>query len=94
MQESTWLMLLWLYLCLSAAAFVLYALDKTAARRRKRRIPERTLHLLALSGGWPGAWLAQQLLRHKTQKSSFRLLFWGTVLVNCGILLGLRMLPA
>lgn len=78
-----------LYLGASLIAFLAYALDKSAARNRRRRIPERHLHLFSLLGGWPGAWAAQQLLRHKTSKRAFRWVFWATVLVNCGMLTGL-----
>ena len=46
------------------------------------RIPERTLHALSLVGGWPGALLGQQLLRHKTIKQPFQRTFWITVAVN------------
>lgn len=70
------------YLVLSAVAFVAYAIDKSAARRGARRTPESTLHLLALLGGWPGALLAQQFLRHKSTKASFRAVFWATVVIN------------
>lgn len=66
-----------------------YTLDKSAARRGRRRVPERTLHLLALLGGWPGALLAQQGLRHKTVKATFRIVFWLTVLGNVAALLAL-----
>jgi heme/copper-type cytochrome/quinol oxidase subunit 3 len=38
---------------------------------------------LSLVGGWPGALVAQQKLRHKSQKQSFRIVFWITVLLNC-----------
>jgi uncharacterized membrane protein YsdA (DUF1294 family) len=38
--------------------------------------------MLGLIGGWPGAIVAQQLLRHKTSKASFRLAFWATVVLN------------
>ena len=69
-------------LLMSVVAFVLYAWDKRAAKRRRRRVPERVLHLVALSGGWPGAPLGQRLLRHKTAKASFRRVFWGTVALN------------
>jgi uncharacterized membrane protein YsdA (DUF1294 family) len=44
------------------------------------------LHLFALAGGWPGALIAQRLLRHKTKKQSFQVVFWATVALNCGIL--------
>jgi uncharacterized membrane protein YsdA (DUF1294 family)/cold shock CspA family protein len=70
------------YLVISAVAFVAYAADKSAARRQAWRTPESTLHLLALAGGWPGALLAQQLLRHKSTKAEFRSVFWATVMLN------------
>ncbi|MFD4836582.1 DUF1294 domain-containing protein [Achromobacter sp. NPDC058515] len=70
------------YLALSAAAFAAYAIDKAAARADRRRISEKTLHLLSLAGGWPGALIAQQWLRHKTVKVEFRLVFWATVALN------------
>lgn len=71
-----------LYLAASTATFMAYAADKSAALRRARRTPERALHTLSLIGGWPGALLAQQWLRHKSTKQAFRQAFWGTVLVN------------
>ncbi|MBU2978819.1 cold shock and DUF1294 domain-containing protein [Alteromonas sp. C1M14] len=73
-----------LYTAASLVTFTLYALDKSAAQKGGWRIQERTLHLLSLIGGWPGALIAQQKLRHKTQKQSFRIVFWITVLLNCG----------
>ena len=36
----------------------------------------RRLHLFAFVGGWPGAWLGQRIFHHKTEKLSFRLVFW------------------
>lgn len=72
-----------LYLAVSVAAFTVYAFDKSAARNDRWRTPERTLHLLSLLCGWPGAVMAQRLLHHKTKKRSFRITFWGTVIANC-----------
>jgi uncharacterized membrane protein YsdA (DUF1294 family) len=70
----------------SVAAAVLYAADKSAARRHEWRTPERTLHLIALAGGWPGALVAQTVFRHKSRKPAFRVVFWTTVALNCGAL--------
>jgi uncharacterized membrane protein YsdA (DUF1294 family) len=72
-----------LYLGASALAFLAYLLDKSAARMNRRRTPENTLHLLGLVGGWPGALLAQTLLRHKTVKRPFQIVFWLSVLITC-----------
>lgn len=70
------------YAGLSVLAFMAYALDKSAAVRGGWRIRESSLHLMALAGGWPGALLAQQVLRHKSSKAPFRAVFWATVLAN------------
>jgi len=59
-----------------------YALDKRAAQQGGRRTPENRLHLLALFGGWPGALYAQQSLRHKSAKTSFRVIFYLTIIIN------------
>lgn len=72
------------YAGLSLVAFLAHALDKSAAVAGRRRTPEQTLHLLSLAGGWPGALLAQQLLRHKTRKQPFVAVFWLTVAGNVG----------
>ena len=78
------------YLCFSLLAMLFYWRDKSAARRGDWRTPETTLHLLGLLGGWPGAILAQQWFRHKTSKTSFRLVFWCTVLANSALLVWLH----
>jgi len=56
------------YLILSLVTFIVYAIDKSAARKGSWRIKESTLHILAFTGGWPGALLAQKTLRHKSVK--------------------------
>ena len=67
-----------------AFTFLVYAKDKRAARAYRWRTKESTLHTLALIGGWPGALIAQQVLRHKSRKNAFQFVFWATVIVNCG----------
>ena len=75
---------------LNVMTVLMYALDKSAAQKGQRRTPENHLHLLGLAGGWPGAIIAQQLLRHKTSKASFRAAFWGTVVLNAVAFVGLH----
>lgn len=79
-KPPAWIALV--YLLASAITFLVYAKDKSAARRGRWRTAESTLHLLALAGGWPGALLAQHLLRHKSAKTDFRAVFWATVVLN------------
>lgn len=74
------------YCGMSVATFLAYMSDKRAASNGQWRTAERSLHLLGLLCGWPGAMFAQKILRHKTQKQSFRAVFWVTVMINCGAL--------
>ena len=64
------LLLPWL-LVINVVTGVAYAWDKVSARRGARRVPERTLFLLNVLGGFVGAWLVFFLMRHKTQHRSF-----------------------
>lgn len=66
----------------SAAAFVLITIDKRRSITEQPRISERTLHVLAALGGWPGAYLGRRLFRHKTLKLSFRAVAWAIIAVH------------
>lgn len=74
------------YVFFSVVAFYLYKKDKSAAERNEWRTPEISLHFISLIGGWPGALIAQNKLRHKSKKLSFKLIYWATVIINCGAL--------
>lgn len=74
------------YLVASIITFLVYAVDKSAAKNGQWRTPENTLHFLALAGGWPGALVAQKWLRHKSKKASFQIGFWVCVVINCAAL--------
>lgn len=78
---------LFAYLSASILTFGLYARDKSAATKGEWRIPENTLQLFALLGGWPGGLVAQQLLRHKSKKQIFQFVFWLAVAINIGVLI-------
>ena len=60
----------------SIVSFAAYGFDKRRAATGGRRVPERTLLLLAFMGGWPGSILAQRQFRHKTKKVPFLIAFW------------------
>ena len=70
------------YLVMSVLAWFLYARDKRAAAMGRWRVSEATLQATALLGGWPGAVLAQQVLRHKNRKAGFQAVFWVVVALN------------
>jgi uncharacterized membrane protein YsdA (DUF1294 family) len=73
---------------LSVITFLLYGFDKGRARIDGRRIPEKTLQLFALFGGWPGALCGQQYFRHKTKKASFQITFWLCVILHIAAIAG------
>ncbi|MES2879519.1 MAG: cold shock and DUF1294 domain-containing protein [Pseudomonadota bacterium] len=75
------------YFGMSLVCAFAYGMDKTAARNGHWRISESTLLFLGMIGGWPGAIVAQQTLRHKTSKVSFQVSFWFTVVINVGAFL-------
>ena len=74
---SPWgLFAIWLLL-INVITFLVFGLDKWKARRKEknekvRRVPERTLLLLAALGGSVGALLAMKAFRHKTLHKAFR----------------------
>jgi uncharacterized membrane protein YsdA (DUF1294 family) len=66
--------ILGVYLMANVAALVIYYADKKAASRMLRRVPERTLLLVALIGPF-GALVAMRSFRHKTRKNKFLLVY-------------------
>ena len=80
-QDLIWAADLALVLGMSLAGFLAMGLDKSiaqnnekrarAGKRPRRRIPEKTLFLLAALLGSPGVLLGMYLFRHKTKHRSF-----------------------
>lgn len=68
---------------MNLVTFIVYAYDKHIARQQKgkRRVPERTLLLLAFLGGCVGAALGMSLCRHKTKQMRFLILVPLSVLL-------------
>ncbi len=74
--RNDWRLVAGCALGISTVGFLMYWLDKLRARHGQWRVAETTLHLVALLGGWPGAYLAQKHFRHKSSKIRFLLVFW------------------
>jgi uncharacterized membrane protein YsdA (DUF1294 family) len=77
-------LLLWL-LVVNLLTYLVYWLDKRRARKGGRRVSENELLGWALVGGSPAAFWAMRKLRHKTQKTSFKLRFWGIVVLQVAL---------
>lgn len=71
-----------LYAVASLVGFGAIMLDKRFAQENMWRIPEATLHLIEVIGGWPGSGLAQQVFRHKTQKATYQITFWVIIVLH------------
>ena len=75
---SPWgLLAAWLVL-INLISFLIFGLDKWKARRKAkhasvRRVPEKTLFLLAALGGSVGALLGMRAFHHKTLHRAFRI---------------------
>ncbi|MFA5985076.1 MAG: cold shock and DUF1294 domain-containing protein [Methylococcaceae bacterium] len=76
---------LFIYLIMSLVTFLAYAVDKTKAHKNQWRTQESILHFLELIGGWPGALISQQVIRHKNKKLSFQVVFWPIVLLHLAV---------
>ena len=77
--------LLWiasLYAAMSLIAFAAYGIDKRRATQGRNRISERTLHVLELLCGWPGAAAGQLVFRHKLRKAGYMVVFVGIVALH------------
>jgi uncharacterized membrane protein YsdA (DUF1294 family)/cold shock CspA family protein len=71
-----------LYPVMSLVTYLLYAEDKYLAKQKHWRTSERTLHFCELAGGWFGGFIAQRILRHKSQKKSYQAEFWTIVIIH------------
>lgn len=63
--------LLYYLAVVNTITFIVYGIDKLKAKKRKWRIPESTLLLLAIIGGSVGAWCGVKVWHHKTLHKKF-----------------------
>ena len=79
--------LLVICLLMSLITLCLMAADKTYAKRRARRIPEKILFLFAALFGAPGGTLGMHLFRHKTKHLHFQLGFPVLAVIQIALLI-------
>lgn len=59
-------------LVLTLATFIVCGIDKFAAKKQMRRVPEKTFFLLSAIGGSVGMFAGMLTFRHKTQHWYFK----------------------
>ena len=71
---------------MSLILFIVMGADKSAAKHGKRRVPEKTLFLLAALMGASGGILGMLAFRHKTKHTSFVVGFPLLLLLNAAVI--------
>ena len=61
-------------LLINAIGLLIMCIDKLLAKKQARRVPERTLLLIAAIGGSLGSLLGMLIAHHKTRKAKFYIL--------------------
>ena len=78
---------LWIFLIImNIICWAAMGIDKYKAQNRKRRIPEKTLFLLALLGGSAGGVIGMYFFRHKTLHRKFAVGFPLILVAQCVLL--------
>ena len=79
--------LLLIYLVLiNLITFFYFGVDKLKAQLSHRRVPEKTLWILALVGGTVGALAGMNFFRHKTKKNSFQIVIAFILLIQIALI--------
>ena len=85
-MEDIWLIILIYLAAVNLFGLIIMGVDKSRAKRRKWRIPEATLFLVAIIGGSIGSIAGMYLFRHKTKHWYF--------VVGMPVILGLQIIAA
>lgn len=66
-MENIWIIIAVYLAIVNITGFIIMGVDKSKAKRRKWRIPEATLFLVAAIGGSIGSIVGMYTFRHKTK---------------------------
>lgn len=79
---------------ISLVSVIITVHDKSAAKKKHRRVPEKTLLLLSLLGGSVAMYLTMQMIRHKTRHAKFMLGIPAIIVLQLGVLIAIGKLCA
>lgn len=75
------------FIVVNAMTYLMFYLDKKAAIANRRRVPEKTLLLVAFLGGSPLAIVAMNHLRHRTVKQPFKNILILIIVLQGGLII-------
>ena len=90
-EEILWLLAAFL-IVMNVMGFAAFGYDKRCAVRRRWRVPEKTLFLLALLGGSLGSYAGMKVFRHKTRHPKFSVGLPVILAAQCAAAVMLRFL--
>ncbi len=70
---------------INVVAFAIMGIDKSKAKRHKRRVPEKVLFLFAIIFGGLGGTLGMYAFRHKTKHWYFAIFFPALAIVQIAL---------
>lgn len=80
--------MIWYYIiAVSIVSVAVCIHDKCAAKRGRRRVPEKTLFLLSGIGGAAAMYLCMQAIRHKTKHLSFMILLPMMIIAHIALII-------
>lgn len=74
------------YISINIILFIMMGMDKSFAKKNKRRISEANLFLMSFLGGSLGGFMGMKFFHHKTKKSSFYAIYSVSFIIHCIIL--------
>lgn len=92
-MENIWIIIAIYLAVVNITGFIIMGVDKSKAKRRKWRIPEATLFLIAAIGGSIGSIAGMYTFRHKTKHWYFVVGMPAILIVQIALAIGLYFAP-
>lgn len=91
MPMPPWMGVMGIYLLLiNLTAIIVTVSDKRRAQKKKWRVPEATLLLIAALGGSPAMYITMHCIRHKTRKAKFMVGIPLILVLQIGLIVALQ----